>query len=242
MILSITEDSPLLKSLPPSMLLKIMTMIRSSRHLKTLPAYRQAHICRLAIAYIRAHQEELNASFFVSLATELYFPDFAQSAKEVAMDILEISKDTGWELDESSGLLHNCVAAISQSFSVGDGPNLSQIHELTNKVPQDIITILMAEAFNAKGVSKQKKALNVECRVAKGFVLGSSGLAKNSTFHIRLRPSDSVNHIRYLVSRHLNSSSSTIGIYCKRNKLGGHQNVSKCRITSNTVLDISISA
>ena len=224
-ILSIKEDSSLLPLLPPDMIKAIFRKLGKSGDIKSLSSEARYHICRLAIVCFKARQGSLSEDQFVSIALRLMFPTDLRLAGLVAVDLLEIMKQTGWI--GHAGLKYRYVVALSQ-YLESSGFGAAEIGDITCKVPQDVINILLVRSTNARNEFK------VRCNVASG----GCGMPEGSNIEICVRHTDSVWAINYLVGRELNIVQGYVGHRLGGVILNSGKTIAECGITSESQLRI----
>eukprot|EP00957_Ditylum_brightwellii_P138726 10574478-Ditylum_brightwellii.AAC.1 len=150
-ILHIGISTTLLYSLPPAMLFGMFEKLRSSGDIKSLPSDKQYHICQLAVDYINTHEKHLNEAYFDALTRQLYFPDDVKHARNLAIDILNIAKNTGWCDINGAEIDINILVALSRYLAdENNGPDFEMIHDIADKLPIDATKLLFAEAICAK--------------------------------------------------------------------------------------------
>ena len=152
------DSSPFVYTLSPALFLHIMSVVRMSKDIKTLPCHDTGHICTVAIDYIKHHQTELDANYFATLVSELYFPDDTNIAGNVAICLLELAESNGWAKDCSCGsaswvpsVLDICTAILSRYLL--EMPVSSQAlldKRFYQKLPKDIICRLLAITLSSK--------------------------------------------------------------------------------------------
>lgn len=238
-ILHIGKDSSLLTSLTPAMLLHIVSMARTNTDFLALSDDKKDHICRLAINYIKHHHGSLNAGYCKALISELYFPDDTTLAGLVAIDILVVVKEAGWEKD-IAGRKYNraatmCIAATSRYLS--DNAETVDLDQITEKLPFEVVCILLKETFNrahSKNTHK-KDGFDVTCELwHTKFTPDPIG----KTAKISVKPTDTINYILYLASRRLNVLVNEV--FCEDMRFGDYQLVCDTDISSNTVLKVTL--
>lgn len=242
MILSIELDSTLLTALSPAIVLHMLKTARTSKDITSLPPSKQHHICRLALDYIKHHLASLDAFYFHALTSEMYFPDDVNLAGDVAIDLLEIMKLTGWGIPmayEKINLRENGMEGICtdllRRYLANAELTISKIDTITQKMPERVLRVLLAEAMIAKKSPKPESINDVSCKIMTHFIDNPVG----SIIKISIQSTDSINYIRYLVSRHLHIAIGFgLAVYHEGKKLERERLVSNCAISSTTVLEI----
>jgi len=228
MILSIKVDSTLLYSLSPAMFLQVITMLRSSRGIKNLGNFEQYHICNLVVSYIKRYKSNLDSNYFDAITRELRFPDYTDFAGRLAINLLEIMKDEGWEMITSGpyGIKDICRVALSKYLSSNTGPSSTEIESIAKKIPLDVSFSLLSEAFGTKRNMKPRKIKNISCKITSE----EFGVPNGTVVEVSCCSNDSVYYIAYLLGRHLNlmTRTSRIEIWNGDSKLDDSQMVSKC--------------
>eukprot|EP00571_Detonula_confervacea_P005924 CAMPEP_0172332202 /NCGR_PEP_ID=MMETSP1058-20130122/62317_1 /TAXON_ID=83371 /ORGANISM="Detonula confervacea, Strain CCMP 353" /LENGTH=477 /DNA_ID=CAMNT_0013049479 /DNA_START=9 /DNA_END=1442 /DNA_ORIENTATION=+ len=231
-ILDIEGGSSLLTALTPAMVLHMFCVVRMSKDVKSVPPSTQHHICRLALVYMKHHQTRLDTGFFNALASELRFPDDTDLARDVAITLLEIMKLSDWK-DEY--IKWFCTDLLSRSLANIE-PTVSKIAAITEKVPRDALTVLLAEALIAKKTLTTETFNNVSCEI-----VDDCGGKSLGNVQISFKSTDSINYIKYLIGRSLGimmGDCGTIRVFCEGECLEGHKIISNCAISSTTLLEV----
>lgn len=205
-ILSIKADSSLLSTLSPAMLLKVITLVRSSENIRGLTSEDQHHICRLGIGYIRKYQDQLDDSYFCAFASQLYFPEDLELSHKVALDLLEIMKDSGWQSESYHspcyGAKADCIAALSLYLADMNDPSIDKIKSMAERIPAGAMTVLLAESLRASK-AKEPKVITVSCKIMDSRL----GKPVGTMVEVRVKTTVSMNVARYLLGRQLDVSS-----------------------------------
>jgi len=214
------DSSPFVFTLSPALFLHIMSVVRVSKDIHELPCHDTGHICTLAIDYIKHHQTELDANYFATLVSELYFPDDTNIAGNVAICLLELAESNGWAKDCSCGsaswvpsVLDICTAILSRYLL--EMPVSSQAlldKRFYQKLPKDIICRLLAITLSSKKEMMVLRDYTISCKLMTNFYNRAAG----SIVEISIKTTDTVDYIRYLLGRELNSATLRIGIMCNR--------------------------
>jgi len=240
-ILHIRRESRLLYSLTPAMFLHIISLVRVSKGTQKLPDEDKSKICKLSVDYFRHHRTNLDANYFVALTSDLYFPDDIIYAGDVAYRVLLIIELMGWEVETiTEGIKSACDVLLSRylrrkvdrgdiSDMVDDLPKTSVSYTLV-----DALTLDSKKGFNR--VRRVKTFNNVSCQL-KSLRFGRP---LETIFEVSFTSIDTIDHIRYLISRHLNmlGHMDKVLIWNDNKYLHGPQLVWDSHISSNTVLYI----
>lgn len=159
-ILSIKVDSSLLALLPPAMMQEVIFLLQytmrfgSDRNIKALASKDQAHICSLAIAYIRKYHNQLDGRYFDVLAPKicLLLPGDLGDAFTVVTELLELVKLTGWELAGGKEL----VKILSDYLKSVDSPS-DIIASMVKRIPDDITSELLTTFVEASKTRKPRR-------------------------------------------------------------------------------------
>ena len=240
MILFVEADSPLLSSMPPAMFLQVMKSVKSSKNMKSLSGIDQKHICDLAISYIRAHKNILNGNYFNILVQELYLPDDCGTlAGLVAIDLFEIMKDTGWNYVDGCDIKSICTVVLSKYIS-STHPSVTKIRDIMGKVPDlsVVAPVLLGEALQSNK-SLESRSLVISFRLInpEKFNLPAG---ERVTLHVE--STDTINYIKYLVSREFNLlfvSRIELSKAGSESVLNDDELVSNCGISSGAELEIT---
>ena len=211
-VASIEEESTSspLYVMPPAFFLYIMTTLRRDKNLRSADSHEQNHICQLALTYVRYHRESLDANYFSAIASSLYFPDDENLAGRIAIELLEIIKETGWER-EGEGLWKACVTALSKYIADGlnGGRPLTLVHvtDITERIPSRAVSALLQYAINVeKRKRTESEPVQVSCHILSNYV-------PQSTIDLRLLSSDTVAYVKYQVGRHLDWQPTFVKVY-----------------------------
>jgi len=211
------NSSPFVYTLSPALFLHILSIVRVSKDIKKLPDQDTGHICTVAIDYIKHHQTELDANYFATLAGELYFPDDTSIAGRVALCLLEIAESNGWVKQCSCrsrvwvpSVLDICTAVLSRYLTeMGDSSQDLVKSSFYKKLPKDVICKLLAITLSSKK-DRAKKSYTISCKLMTNFYTRAAG----SILEISIKSTDTVDYIRYLIGRELNSGTLPIDIMC----------------------------
>ena len=246
-VIYIGKDSTLLMSLTPAMVLHMMRMVWSSKDILTLPDAKREHICELAIEYTRYHHASLDANYFRTLTSDLYFPDDRYLARKVAIRLLEIMELAKWEKETIESIKGFCTAILSRNLTeaIGLSPTpgrdayVEKVVSELERVPKSVVLSLLTNAQKARNVVASKKKFWVRCKLMSEF----EGCSVGSIVKVHIYPTDSISDLCYLISRQLKSNPDPVYMKCE----GGHTRympnmhtpVCNTPISSNTVLEIS---
>ena len=246
-ILHIGKDSSLLMSLTPAMVLHMIRTVSRSKDILTLPDAKRDHICELAIEYTRYHHASLDANYFRTLTSDLYFPDDRYLARKVAIRLLEIMELAKWEKETIESIKGFCTAILSRNLTeaIGLSPTpgrdayVEKVVSELERVPKSVVLSLLTNAQKARNVVASKKKFWVRCKLMSEF----EGCSVGSIVKVHIYPTDSISDLCYLISRQLKSNPDPVYMKCE----GGHTRympnmhtpVCNTPISSNTVLEIS---
>ena len=251
-ILHIGRDSSLLTTLTPAMVLHMIRTVSRSKDILTLPDAKREHVCELAIEYTKHHHACLDANYFRTLTSELYFPDDTNLARKVAIKLLEIMELAKWEKETISqetleSIKGFCTAILSRNLTaaIGLSPTPATYDECVEKVisdlkrvPKSVVLRLLANAQKARNVvlsKKSKKKFSVSCKLTSEY----DGWPVGSTVKVDVYPTDSIGDLYYLISHQLKINQD---VYMKcegKCILDLHTLVCNTPISANTVLEIS---
>lgn len=146
-------NSSLVMAFTSAMMLHVLKAARSSKGMTSLPPHEQWNICNLAVDYVRHHQHSLNTQYFYALTSELYFPDDIALAGDVAIDLLEIMKLTGWEESMTYGNRRMCTTFLSSYLKTYQFAKDS-IDDIVVKMPENVLRALLVDALTVEKVQK----------------------------------------------------------------------------------------
>ena len=225
-ILHIGKDSSLLMSLTPAMVLHMMRIVRCSKDILTLPDAKREHICELAIEYTKHHHADLDAMYFEILISDLYFPDDTSLAGKVAIGVLEIIELAGWEKDIDGNIKGVCTAILSKHLRLVDLN--AQLTNQLRLVPKSVMVSLLTNALDAKRAPDRR--IDLQCKIMSTHFDGSTITILGVEY------SDSIDYVRYLVSREINIMPYHIRVGGK--ELAGDTLVSCASISPDTILEM----
>ena len=128
-----------------------------------------------------------------------------------------------------------CIAALSRYLS--DNAETVDLDQITEELPFEVVCILLKETFNRAHSKKthKKDEFDVTCELwHTKFTPDPIG----KTAKISVKPTDTINYIRYLASRRLNVSVNEV--FCEEQRFGDYQLVCDTDISSNTVLKVTL--
>ena len=122
----------------------------------------RCHIFHLNVVYFRTHFDVLNENenYWWFLASPFILPNETKLAGIAAIDALQIMKLTGYDL-KSMVSMKDCVSAVSKYLVAGSQVDISEISNVTSKMPQEAVNMLIAE-FVSKMPQDQVNTLIAE--------------------------------------------------------------------------------
>ena len=176
------------------------------------------------------------------MTSELYFPDDTDHAGYMARDLLQIMESNGWVEDCAAvmgGTLDMCTAVISRYLldmsheSLGNQSYSQFMYTTAQKLPKDVVCRLFAIAMSAKK-EKSKWTYKVKCKL----MSSNHGRPEGSIVKITIKSTDTVNYIRYLLQRELNTRTNVF-MYCRGQELANLDKlIMNTLIPSASVLEI----
>jgi len=239
-ICDIEVGSSLNYTLTPAIMLYMISTVRMKIDLYDSQRY---HICRLATSYVKYFHTKLDVNYFLTVTSDLYFPDDISSTGTVAIDILEIIELANWESHVPRDLLRTCTVILCQ-FLADEDTELSynKIAKITKKVPKTVMADLLTNALIAKK-SHKVESINVSCKLESSIY----GQPAGKVVKVDIKTTDSINYVQYLIRRELMGMTKfqpydIVGerllLLCEGEALVHGQLVMNTPITSETVLKV----
>ena len=234
-ILHINEDSTLLYMLPPAMFIHVLGTVKNSIVVLTVSDDKKAHICRLAITYMRHHLESLHLNVFAAITGHLPFPEDTCKAGEIARNLLEIKEEAKWKVDSEdttrSFLTYDScflTAIMSRYLEDMKSRDIGWVNKVTEKLPRSVVSRLLEDSL-AKNKIK-KKEYDISCKIMNEGL----GMPVGSVVKVSIRSTDSISYILYLLRRKLNLSNEYTDIHAYVNG----KRLRPFEYTSSKVLEI----
>ena len=220
-----SNESSLIPFMSPAMFLHIMREVRQSKDIlilddgDDLDDRGRNHICHLVLNCLRYHRDSIDASYFIALTNELYFPHDIEKASFVALRLLHLMDVAGWEEDVYEGIKSACTAILSRSLSDAESADAVdfQLLEITRRVSRNALSVVLRiQTLNA-WKKQDVESFEISCKLMDD-AYGPMGTILNAT----INSTDTINYIRYLLSRQLSTGFNIMDseVHCEGKRLG----------------------